>query len=80
MKNKKRIEIDITLSGKNGIFNTFNKSQLSDELSKYIYNQCKGKPIKNNISINIIHNFEITNEEKKDIINAIRANFGIDIK
>lgn len=80
MKIKKRIEIDITLSNKNEIFNPFNKDQLSDELSNYIYNQCKGKPIKNNISINIMHSFEIKNEEKKEIVDAIRSNFGIDIK
>lgn len=80
MKNRKRLEIEITLNKNTQIYNTFNNNQLSDELSNYIYNQCKGTSTKTNINININHTFKINNEEKIKIIDAIRANYGIDIK
>lgn len=78
--NKEKINIDITLNKATQIFNPYNKEQLSDELSNYIYNSCKGSSNSKNIKINIHHNHEINNEEKTKIIDAIRSNFGIDIK
>ena len=77
---KEKLNINITLDKETQIFNPYNKEQLSDELSNYIYNSCKGTPTKKNIKINIIHKHEIKEEEKKEIIDAIRSNFGIDIK
>ncbi len=76
----KKIEIPIVLTENTQIFNCFNNTQLSDELSNYIYSQCKGFPIGSNITLNIYHNCEIKEEEKKIIIDAIRSNYGIDIK
>lgn len=80
MKIKKRLEINITINEKTKIYNNFNNEQLSDELSNYIYNQCKGSSIKTNINININHNYDISDNEKTKIIDAIRSNYGIDIK
>lgn len=77
---KQKLNINITLDKNTQVFNPYNKEQLSDELSNYIYSCCKGTPTKKNIRINIIHNHEIKDEEKKEIIDAIRSNFGIDIK
>jgi len=77
---KEKLNINITLEKHTQIFNPYNKNQLSDELSNYIYNSCKGTPTKKNIKINIIHNHEIKEEEKKEITDAIRSNFGIDIQ
>lgn len=77
---KEKIEINVTINKETEIFNPYNKEQISDELSNYIYNQCKGSPINKNIKIKINHNFEIKENEKKEIIDAIRSNFGIDIK
>lgn len=77
---KEKLNIDITLEKNTQIFNPFNKEQLSNELSNYIYNCCKGTTIKKNIKINIIHNYEINEKEKQEIIDAIRSNFGIDIQ
>lgn len=79
MMNKQTL-INITLTEETEIFNPFNNEQLSDGLSNYIYSQCKGTNAKNNIVINISHDFSLSNEEKKIIVDAIRANFGIDIK
>ena len=78
--NKEKININITLNKDTQIFNPYNNNQLSDELSNYIYNSCKGSSNKKNIKINIFHNHEINDEEKTKIIDAIRSNFGLDIK
>ena len=77
---KEKLNINITLNKHTQIFNPYNKEQLSDELSNYIYNSCKGTPTKKNIKINIMHDHELKEEEKKEIVDAIRSNFGIDIK
>lgn len=75
-----RLEIKITLSKDSMIFNNYNSNQLSDELSNYIYSQCKGIPVSKNININIYHKLDLTKNEKESIIDAIRSNYGIDIK
>ncbi len=77
---REKLNINITLERNTQIFNSYNNEQLSDELSNYIYNSCKGTPTKKNIRINIIHNYEMNDDEKKEIIDAIRSNFGIDIQ
>ena len=77
---KEKIQINITLNDNTQIFNPYNKEQLRDELSDYIYNSCKGSSNNKNIKINIIHNHDINDKEKEKIIDAIRSNFGIDIK
>jgi len=77
---KEKLNINITIDKNTQIFNPYNNEQLSDELSNYIYNSCKGIPTKQNIKINIIHNYKLNEQEKKEIIDGIRSNFGIDIK
>lgn len=77
---KERFEIKITISEKSQIFNDYNSDQLSNELSEYIYSQCKGTPVNKNININIFHKVELSNKEKERITDAIRSNFGVDIK
>lgn len=78
--NKKRLEINITINEETNIFNKFNNEQLSEDLSDYIYSNCKGNSINKNITINIIHKHKLKNEEKHKIIDAIRANYGMDIR
>ena len=51
MQNKKRLEINIFIKNNTKIYNQYNENQLSDELSNYIYNQCKGTKVKTNINI-----------------------------
>lgn len=77
---KEKININITLDKNTEIFNPYNKEQLSDNLSNYIYNNCKGSSNNKNIKINILHSHNLNEEEKKEIIDAIRSNFGTDIK
>lgn len=80
IQNKKRLEINIFIKNITKIYNQYNENQLSDELSNYIYNQCKGKQAIKNINLNINHDFDINNEDKIKLINTIRENYGIDIK
>lgn len=77
---KEKININITLNKDTEIFNPYNKEQLSENLSNYIYNSCKGSSTNKNIKINILHSHNLNEEEKKEIIDAIRENFGTDIK
>jgi len=77
---KKKLNIEIILTKETKIYNEFNNNQLSDNLSNYIYNQCKGVPSGTNISLNINHNFEINEEEKNKLIDCIRENYGLDIR
>ena len=78
MKNKKEIIIIITPNSQ--LYNQFNNSQLSDELHQYIYNQIKGISPKTEIFLSIYHNFELSNYDKRKLVNEIREDFGLDIK
>ena len=80
MKEKKQLQIEILLTEETQIYNTFNYNQLSEELSNYIYNQCKGTPSNADLILNINHNFEISDEEKTKLVDSIRENYGLDIK
>ena len=78
--NNKNIDINITIDNLDDITNEFNNTKLSDELSNYIYNECKGNSLKDNIKINIHTLRELTDDEKEKIVDMIRSNYGIDIK
>ena len=80
MRNKETIKIEIELNEKSKIYNEFNSNQLSDELSNYIFNQCKGISNISDIELNINHNFKMTDDEQIKLVDAIRANYGIDVK
>jgi len=80
MNKKQKLKIDIILNNESQIYNQFNSNQLCDELSNYIYNQCKGIPTSKNIILNIKHNFKMTNEGKNKLVDCIRESFGIDIR
>ena len=80
MKNNETIKIKIELNEQTKIYNEFNNNQLSDELSNFIYNQCKGISNISDIELNINHNFKMTEEEQIKLVDSIRANYGIDVK
>ena len=79
MKREKLI-INITLDKDTVVFNPYNCEQLSDGLSFYIYSQCKGTPANHGITINIFHSHVLSDDDKHRIIDAIRSNFGVDIR
>ena len=68
---KKNHLIDITLNNLDNVVSEYNTNTLSDNLGNYIYKECQGIPIKNNITLKITTDLEITEEEKKKISNGM---------
>ena len=62
------------------IYNQFNDSQLSDEMSQYILEQFRGISFKTNVILNICTNFKMAKSEKKKLVNEIRENYGLNIR
>ena len=67
---KKNHLIDITINNLDNVVSEYNTNTLSDNLGNYIYKECQGIPIKNNITLKITTDLEITEEEKKKISKA----------
>ena len=72
-------EIIININDEKDYKNKYNSNNLSTDLSNYIYEECKGKPINNKVLIIIKSNYKINQEEKIDIINKIHNNYKIDL-
>lgn len=73
-------EIVINIDNEDDYINKYNSNNLSAELSNYIYEECKGKPFNNKISILIKSNFKLKEEKRKDIVNKIHNNYKIDLE
>ncbi len=72
-------EIIININDEKDYENKYNFNNLSTELSNYIYEECKGKPINNKISIIIKASYKIKDKEKEEIINKIHNNYKTDL-
>lgn len=77
---KDNLIINIKINSVEDITNNFNDNKLSDELGKYIYDECLGTPL-NKIPI---LNFNFKNlpkkEEQEKIVDMIRSYYGLEIK
>ena len=73
-------KINIMITKESQLYNQFNDSQLSDELSTYILEQFRGIPFKTDVVLNICPNYKMTKLEKKKLVNEIRENYGLDIR
>lgn len=71
--------IKIYIKKKEDYVSKFNDEILSNELSSYIIEECKSFPLKSNIRIEIISEYEMDNLEKDKLVDMIRSNFGIEI-
>jgi len=78
MRKTKRIDIMITKDSQ--LYNQFNNSRLSDELSIYILEQFRGVPFSTDVVLNISSNYKLIASEKKKLVNEIRENYGLDIR
>ena len=73
--NNNIIEVDI--KSKEGIFNSFNENQISDELGNYIFVNAKKSSTKAELVINIDNKIPFTEEEKEKLVDGIREYFGL---
>ena len=71
--------IKIHLKEKTDYQNKYNEKILSYSLSNYILEETKGINPKEKIQFTITLDFELTTQEKNDLVDMIRNNFGADI-
>lgn len=72
-------EIIVNINEEEDYKNKYNSNNLSTDLSNYIYEECKGKPINNKVTIIIKTKYKIKDKEKEDIINKIHNNYKTDL-
>lgn len=77
---KKETIINMTFDEKDDYISQFNENKLSNKLSNYILDECRGKPLKNKITLNIKMNYRISNKEKEEFIKMIHNNYKADLK
>ena len=72
--------IKITLTNKDDYINKYNKKRLEPKLASYILNECKSVKIKDKIDIEIDHDFNMEEQDKKELVSMIRESFGLEVK
>ncbi len=77
---KKETIIEISFDGKDDYISQFNNAKLSDRLSNYILEECRGKSLSNRITLNIKTNFKINANEKEEFIKMVHENYKTDLK
>ena len=77
---KKETIINMTFDEKDDYISQFNENKLSNKLSNYILDECRGKPLKNKITLNIKMNYRNSNKEKEEFIKMIHNNYKDDLK
>ena len=77
---KKETIINMTFDEKDDYISQFNENKLSNKLSNYILDECRGKPLENKITLNIKMNYRISNKEKEEFIKMIHNNYKDDLK
>lgn len=71
--------IKINIKRREDYTSKFNDNILSKELSDYILEECRGYPLKSNVSIEITSEYDMDDLEKEKIVDMIRNNFGTEI-
>lgn len=73
-------EILVNLNKKRDFYNKFSNAKINDKLSEYIYNESLDGSYKDKVIINITCKEKISDEEKQNMIDIIRKNYGIQVK
>lgn len=74
------IVITLLLEKKDELYNPYNETLLSEELSEYLVDQCKSKGYKKDIVINVFHEHNMDEDEKDKLVNCIHNSFKIDLE
>ena len=77
--NKETI-IEISFDEKDDYINQFNENKLSNNLSNYILDECKGKSLDNRITLNVKVNFKISTSDKEKFVTMIHENYKSDLE
>ena len=77
--NKETI-IAISFDEKDDYINQFNNNKLSNSLSNYILEECRGKSLANRITLNVKTNFKISVQEKEEFIKMVHENYKTDLE
>lgn len=72
--------ININLTKRSDFYNIYAKDKLCSALNDYIYNECLGEKVTNKIVINIYTKLKIDKNEKNDMIDIIRRNYGLQVQ
>lgn len=75
----KKSIIDVTLNKKEDYINQFNNKRISPNLSEYILSECRKFKPRDKFEIYISHIFSMTKQEKNELVDMIRENYGVDI-
>ena len=71
--------IEISFDEKDDYINQFNENKLSNYLSNYILDECKGKSLANRITLNVKVNFKMSSKEKEEFKKMIHENYKSDL-
>ena len=71
--------IEISFDEKDDYINQFNENKLSNYLSNYILDECKGKSLANRITLNVKVNFKMSSKEKEEYKKMIHENYKSDL-
>lgn len=77
---KKNPIIDIYLHHEHDYKSFFNENKLSNKLSMYIIDECKGFPYNCDLELHFKTDFELTSSEKIKIRSMIRSNFDGEVR
>lgn len=77
---KNIININVLLNEEDDMYHKYNKETLNPELGKYMYDECLGYSLKNEIIINIKANFDMDKELKNKLVSLIRSNYGLEVR
>ncbi len=76
----KETVIEISFDEKDDYINQFNENKLSNNLSNYILDECRGKSLANRITLNVKVNFKISSKEKEEFVKMVHENYKSDLE
>ena len=77
---KKETIVEISFDEKDDYISQFNNTKLSNKLSNYIFDECRGKSLSNRITLNVKTSFKINAKEKEEFIKMVHENYATDLK